>query len=437
MKTFLVAVLTVFTLAVIMWGCERSAPISTEQSTSLAREPHGEGLDALSDSVVTLAGFTVRFTQRVYDNTNTTFYYTVTGPAQTQLHVRIGFPTTNCAAYPISWLPANGTTSNNDCCINPGLEWHPSTSSTTFNFSYTFAGNIPLGVVQTSVRSTGTPALGSIYGPGIPTYEISGTIFQDADRDTFLDGNESGIVNVRVYLMQSGVPIDNTVSNALGAYIFPAVFCGTYTIQVDTTSLTGTQTTYFTPTSSITRQVTVGPNSTGNNFGFETNTTKFKADLQSGALPTTGFKAQFWKKQVAAALRNGNATYSRTSILNFISAMNGSGYALPDPFVFVGNDDAKLNFALEILSRPIRTPSDELARELLALEFNQAAQKGIDLSTQLVLIGWAESLLGPLSTRPVGIREGGGIDSPQGDVEDATEIIILINKSTGGGAVGE
>jgi hypothetical protein len=173
--------------------------------------------------------------------------------------------------------------------------------------------------------------------------------------------------------------------------------------------------------------VTVGPDSPGNNFGFDVNTGKLLDDLGNKDLTTTGLNAAFWKKQFQFGVVGRTSTFTPAELLAFLDTIEG--LALPDPFIFPTGDQDRLNFVYELLKKPIRSDFEAFERELIALELNYAAGRGIDLSTELVLIGWGESLY-----------DASGQSNPkfgmiQATTGDATEVFrgINANKSTGGG----
>ncbi len=64
------------------------------------------------------------------------------------------------------------------------------------------------------------------------TTSISGTVFEDANRSGLLDPGEQPFAGYALYLFdESGVYKDSTVTDAAGAYSFPTVASGRYTIE--------------------------------------------------------------------------------------------------------------------------------------------------------------------------------------------------------------
>jgi len=381
-------------------------------------------------SNVTIGDFTVTFTGRDYDGTATTFSYNVYGPA-CRLHFRLGWPVTECTSGPITWLPADGRTGISHCCINPGLEWRPVTPPGPYislDFSYTFAGDIPEGITQACITKNGTVSLGDVAGPGIPMYTISGTVFQDANGSGTLDAGETYISNTAISLTQDNSLVSTTTSDASGNYSF-SVPCGMYSVELDTTTLTGTQNVYFNATTPLTRDVSAGPDSPDNNFGFDVNVEKTIEDLDNGTLPTTGAEAKFWKKEYQFAAKGKDSFFTRDSLLLFLDRLEG--LALATPFVFTGTETERLDAAYEILRKPIHTDFEAFERELLTIELNHVSGFGIDASTELVLIGWGETLYNEALS---GANPKNGA-TMAATLPDATGVYehVNANKSPGGG----
>ena len=108
---------------------------------------------------------------------------------------------------------------------------------------------------------------------------ISGTVFEDENNDTILDALENKVLNATIYLyndlnndgiLDAGEPrIATTTSLGDGSYQFTGIPAGNYILVPDVsgTSVSGYTQTTQTGTNGIIA-VTVGPNSTGNDFGF-------------------------------------------------------------------------------------------------------------------------------------------------------------------------
>jgi len=438
MKQLLNAILFISGLGVFALGCDGTnhpTGIRPEEEKPVVRIPKGETQSAATTICsilpqgVVLTGFQVDYAGRTFVNNQTTFTYMVSGPA-VDMHFRLELP--SCAPAFSALSPTNGTTTNNDAFINPGVEWHPSVGSGTtnsFTFSITYPGNVREGIVLVSVKTTSTTAVGEIAGACARVFDISGTVFTDADEDGVKDASETGIANVTVNLLNSSsMVICTAMTNATGGYIFETVPAGNYTVEVDANTVASTGTTYVGASTPTTINIAVGPNSTGNDFGFAPKTAQLINDLKFGILSTNGKSATFWKKQLQVAITGkGTATVSTALLQSFVVQIRA--LLLPDPFLLPGVDG--LQAAFDILDRPVRTDRDKLVRELLAAEFNQVSGRGIsgtDEALQLLLLGWGEALVVESSgTAPV------GASSATSTIGDAIDVFSQLNRSGGSG----
>lgn len=436
MKKALHLAFTIMVTGILLSGCDGvnetigSFPAEKKASSDLGNV----STPSLVPTDITLAGFQVHYNGRTIGGGFTTFSYTVSGPAK-DIHFRLELPA--CAPAFSSISPSNGTTTNNDGDINPGVEWHPSTGSGPYTFSITYPGTVREGIVLVSVKSTSTTEAGEIPGACARGFEISGTIFTDANPNRLFDENETGITNVTVNLLDADYTVvGTTVTNSSGFYIFEAVPAGNYRIQVDENSAVFTSTTYLGATTPTTINVAVGPDAPGNNFGFEPKTDQLVNDLKSRTLSTNGKSASYWKKQLQVAISGkGTADYSKATLQAFVAQIRG--FLLPDPFLLPSGDGLK--DALDILSKPTKTDLDKLQRELLAAEFNHMAGLGIigtDAPLQLVLLGWGESLV--LSNATTSAATSGKTTSTlaataASTLSDAVDLFTALNSSGGGG----
>jgi SdrD B-like protein len=429
--------LLIVALIVLIPGCDRSK--YPTESQSMQTQPSG-GFRAttpvanIPQSVV-LEGFTVTYLGRSLANNQTTFSYLLTGP-NIDVHFRLELP--GCAGALASASPGNGVTSNNDANIDPGIEWHPSNGTNkpdSILFSLTYAGTIKEGIILTSVNTNAGTEVGLIAGACARVFDISGSVFTDANNNGIRDGSETGIGNVTVRLLNSlNAVIASRLTDANGNYLFEQVLDGTYTVTTDTGTVATTSTTYLNPTTPTSISVTGGPDSPGHNFGFAAKSNKLINDLKFGLLPTTGFTPGFWKKQLASAISGGGSpTVSKAQLLTYIASIRG--LLLTEPFQ-LGTGDG-LQAAYDILNKPVKTDLDALTQQLLALEFNHVSGHGIlatDPSLQLILIGWGEALVAGAQpaggTATMSVVPGATIMSLY---TDATTVYGGIDKSAGGG----
>lgn len=433
-KTFFLLSIFVLTLGFFLWSCEEAknpVEVVPQEATPLSKVSSAQTQSVVLPQADTLASFIVHYNGRTFDGTFTTFSYTATGPG-VDLHVRLELP--SCAPASFTANPTNGVTSNNDNTfnINPGIEWHPSTGSApadTFNFSITYLGNVREGIVQVGIKTPAATEVGLIAGACARVFDISGTVFTDADENGIRGASETGIGDVKVRLKSGGTAIDSVITNSTGNYIFEAFPEGTYVVEVDTNSVAATSTKYLAATTSTSKTVTVGPNSTGNDFGFAPRRSQLINDLKFGVLQTFGESAGYWKKQLQVAVSGkGTAEVPADSLTVYVARIRA--LLLPDPFTLPGGNG--LQAALDLLSRPVKTDLDKLVRELLASEFNFVSGRGVTTGTtpdpdlHLFLLGWGEALVNSL----------GGITpfaaGTASSTEDAITIFTQLNSSGGG-----
>jgi len=106
-------------------------------------------------------------------------------------------------------------------------------------------GTLPVGYVPTTPTTvnTGTLASGDTFdsadfGAILPTYPISGTVWNDEDVDGVIDIAEPPLAGVTVELLDAiGAVVATTTTQADGSYSFPPVQNGDYTVSVDETTV--------------------------------------------------------------------------------------------------------------------------------------------------------------------------------------------------------
>ncbi|MCP3996903.1 MAG: DUF11 domain-containing protein, partial [bacterium] len=102
------------------------------------------------------------------------------------------------------------------------------------------AGNVLTtpGTVNTGALESGDVFETADFGALLPTYPISGTVWNDEDVDTVIDGTEPLLGGVTVELLDdSNNVIATTVTLADGSFSFPPVPDGNYTVSVDEATL--------------------------------------------------------------------------------------------------------------------------------------------------------------------------------------------------------
>ncbi|HEU4929818.1 MAG TPA: SdrD B-like domain-containing protein [Candidatus Krumholzibacteria bacterium] len=424
-------------LGVIVAICFVAPGCSTDRNDFVTptSEAVGPMLGFVADQTV-INNFNVHFDGRTVSGGNTTFAYTVsgTGVDPSMSHFTIELPP--CAGAPVSYSPVGGANINtNQQSGVYGLQWHSSIDENNLvgvQFSVTFAGDVPLGIVRSEVKTDGGVwATGYVFGPCAGSH-VAGSVFVDADNNGIHGIGEGGISNVTVTITD-GEGSQSAVTDASGNYDF-LVGPGTYTVAVapSTPANDFNEDLFASFVYDVTsRTVTVGSNEVADaDFGFEPKSDKIVADLEAGLLLTTGKPVRYWK----SALRGGkNAPYTPAQLVAFLQQIETLG--VPDPFQFgAGTEIAE---AYAILSDNRRDLEVRLRKELLASELNFVSGKSIVGETDLheVLLLWCEQVLGP-STPPAGVIVPMAIrDISEG--ESAVGLLGTLNGSTGGGGTDE
>jgi len=389
----------------------------------------------------------VQFDGRTVDSRGTTFSYTLTatGIGSDPTHFTVQIP--ECTDDPVAYSPTNSVSINYDPTTELyGIDWHlnfDSSNLTPLQYSVTFPGEVPLGEVSGAIRSGDERTVGTIPGP-CAGYDISGTVFADANQNALLDPDESGIGNVVVELVDSEGRVQTTTTDYSGSYVFRKA-AGSYTVRIPTDassyagSFNGQLGDFFDPTTSLSANVTVPPESTGNDFGFHPQTQELIFNLESGTLLSDGESVKYWKKVLQGALNNSHPPggYDPETVAGFVEEVRG--LFLQDPYDFADGYEG-VQQAFEILKGHYKDEVDILWQELLATELNQVSGRGLvsQPGLQLALISWGESLIVEAwnsaqtvqgdAIVPYGIASGG--------LNDAISLFQLMNTG-GGGSVDE
>jgi hypothetical protein len=277
------------------------------------------------------------------------------------------------------------------------------------------------------------------------TFEISGTVFSDADVNGVRSYGEPGVADVTVTLADGcGRVLQTATTDANGAYTF-LKYDGAYTVRIDAATtaedFNETLAASFEPTGPTSKTVTVGPDSPGNDFGFDPKADEIVNDIEQGTLPTTGEPVKYWQKQLRAAMSGGrdHAEFDAETLAGFIVEIQG--LFLPEPFQFTPGSE--FGEAMDILKSKSKDPLEKLLTELLTAEFNHVSGKGLVGTPELqgALLAWAESVYiaaaSPVSQLTLDASPaplaGGVIDDR---VLDAYNVLVHINGAIGGGSGG-
>jgi hypothetical protein len=371
-----------------------------------------------------VAPYTLAFISRTYDSENntTTFSYQLqntTSPGSPATGVLAVFTdifvqVPSCSGDPVSMSPPDGA-SLGAVPAGYGVTWGAGyDDNPDFNYSMTFAGDIPAGTVHAEVTRGGQHYVQSVTGPCEGSFEVSGYVFTDGDQDGNKGTNDLGIANVTVKLTD-GESTQTAKTDSDGHYLFLAT-TGTYTVSVD--SLTADNTDYnealyadWNQTNAQSRSVTVGPASTANDFGWEPDIDHIIAEVDAGHITTNGHSYKWWRTVFMRAIKGtNNQAYTADQLLGFLHTIEG--YALLDEYNFTpGNElqeayDILNNHAFGdddgssiMLSTKIEDQGrhDEYAfvlRELLTFELNHVTGRGFsDVQLRTIIINWGEGVL--------------------------------------------
>ncbi|UCF04189.1 MAG: carboxypeptidase regulatory-like domain-containing protein [bacterium] len=393
---------------------------------------------------IVLNGYLVQFDGREYVNDQTTFSYTVSGAGAMHILSNFFLEIPDCAPEPDSYSPPGAVINVNPLIGIYGIKWDQHLGvNESRPYSITFPGDVPLGIIRTSVKASTLAAIGDIAGP-CAGFDISGTVYIDADANGVMDQTgESGIANVTVTIENSTGLIHNTTTDADGGYAF-LVTAGTYTVRIETSTaaedFNEELAESFDPTGPISLTVTVGPDSPGNDFGFDPKAQKIEYEIDQGILLTTGEPAKFWRKQLRAAISGsqGKVEFDAATLAQFITEIQGLYF--PEPFQFTSGNE--FQEAMEILSIKSKDPVQQLLRELLAAEFNEVSGKGLVDAPELqsALLAWAESVYidATPGTEQIPANTNAPLLGLNGDdrLGDAIGVLLRMNGNIGGGSGG-
>lgn len=420
------------TLLLALSGCE------SDRSTRHLTAPDKDAFDVLLDP------FKVVFAGRTFADGQTTFAWTLRGPGNQPVSRSMVIELPECAPEPLSISPA----------ANAAVGWHPETeifgvvwdlqtdsdNQGARTYTITFPGDVPLGEVHAALTQGTETTVSTLPGP-CQGFEISGQVFIDADGDGVQSEDEElGIAGVLVELSDQQGRTLGVVTGQDGAFVFHR-FAGDYTLSIDlenTDYFNAQLTASFEATTPLVREITVGPDSPDNDFGFNTLVDEVVEDIVQGDLQTDGYTRQYWREQVRLALVSGDyhETWQGKTLLDLLTEVQD--LALREPFRFTPGQEYEQ--ALRLLSPDPQDAYLSLQGELLATELNYTISRGLvegdDL--QLVLIGWGEALLVQNQVRQGAADGQGSLRRPgsrasEYQLFDARRLFENINTGGGGG----
>lgn len=372
----------------------------------------GAGKDA-HDEPTLVGDFLVTYAGRTYDGQTTTFRWNVSGAEQEPGLAWFLVELPACAPEPVAWEPVEPasfhTVPEHEVY---GIKWllgADPQDGVGRPFILTFPGEVAAGRVRTVVRSVDGTTLGEIpgpcAGPQVPLFAVAGTVFTDADFDGLQGSEEGGIADVDLEIIGTAGAVATVRTDAEGRWS-ANLAAGDYTVAVGAGADGGFNPSLaelFSPTTPLEVAVTLGPDTTGIDFGFTPDAERIIADLEEGVLLADGENVDWWRRQVYAGLRISGGVdgkphsqlegyYTPERLLEFIAAIEA--FYLPDPYAFTPGSE--LQDAYDKLRAYPMNPAEKLYRELLVSEFNHVSGRGlagVAPALQEVLIAWGETLL--------------------------------------------
>jgi hypothetical protein len=394
-----------------------------------------------------------------------------------------------CAPEPSSYFPTEGALIDTTVVGIYGITWGVGYDENPDNqYSMTFPGDIPAGTVRGLITTGGLTYVQELVGPCDGTFQIAGNVFVDSNGNGVKDLIELGVAEVTVTLAGNDTS-QKFKTDADGNYLFIAT-AGDYTVSIDSVTAESDFNEIlfdaWNPTSPTFRSVTIGPDSFGNDFGFEPDVTNVIEAIDDDVYPTNGKSYKWWRSQLKHALHchggdhDDHLTYggdhhphwyTADELLGFIHQIQA--FALPYQYQFTPGNE--LREAYNILNNhacrndhddddheddrigvSLDTDEEEfhhgrrrggecdsvkvLQRELLTTEFNHVTGRGLytNLPLQYSLITWGEEVLyanTPLLN--VYVLPGGDMPSILREpVEEGGKLFGKINGATGGGGTG-
>jgi hypothetical protein len=430
----------------ILLSCAPEPPTGPDPAADAGRAAPSGPDKSLQQAVIN--NYVVQYDGRIFDGAETSFHYTVfgTGVEPALSHFTLELP--DCAPELSGYAPTNSVSINYDPNTGLyGIDWHLAVAADDLvgrQYSITFPGDVPEGVIHSAVRSGDVSGVGQVFGP-CAGYEIAGAVYVDADTDGERDFDESGIAGVAVELEHADGTVEVLITDPLGEFRTIRAE-GTYTLRIPATypgAFNGELGDSFDATTATEISVTVGPDATGNAFGFAPQSEELIYELETGILVSSGESVRFWTQELRAALRNGggNVQYDRATMEAFLAEIQT--LYLAEIFQFTPGNE--LQEAYDLLKSNSREPIDELARQLLATEFNEVSGRGLTgeyAELQDVLIAWGEAVWvenQAARARPEGPGTGSRPDHGSVILADdlnlppAIDVFTLINTGGGGG----
>lgn len=296
--------------------------------------------------------------------TRTTFHYKVSGTGKSSDLEKFFLQVPSCAGVPTSWEPVQSSKLD-----SKGITWNIEIGKDeSKNFSMTFPGDVPLGVIESSITRNGKREKCKIMGPCEGVTDICGSIFIDANGDGIKQNSESGIPEIEIFLKNKATNkiLGSVMTLEDGSFSFQ-VLKGEYYVETTDELL---KLSYKATTPSSVHFCTDETDGSCINFGFEIDSEKTTRELLEGIVEGTAECTDYWVDQLNYC-GSSKGDYTEAEILEFLKQIEK--LLLTEPFQF-GNK--KIKTALEIL-KPVGSSDLELfLKELLTAELNVVSRRG-------------------------------------------------------------
>lgn len=320
--------------------------------------------------------FVGRNVEKIGGVTSTTFHYKVIGTGKSSDLEKFFLQAPSCAGVPSSWEPIQSSKLD-----SKGITWSLSIGKDeSKNFSITFPGDVPLGVIETSITRAGKREKCQIMGPCQGVTDICGSIYIDANADGIKQNSESGIPDIEIFLKDKKTDkiIGEVLTSDDGTFSFQ-VLEGEYLIETSDELL---NLSYNATTPSSVHFCTDDSDGSCINFGFEIDAEKMTRELEDGTIEGTAECADYWVDQLKYC-GSSKGDYTEAEILEFLKQIEK--LLLNEPFQF---GSKKIKTALEILQPTGKSDIELFLKELLTAELNVVSQRGALKDVNGVLVIW-------------------------------------------------
>ena len=209
-------------------------------------------------------------------------------------------------------------------------------------------------------------------------HKISGTVFFDLDGNGVQNCADFGLAFVAVKLLSAtNQVLATTVTDCAGTYSFPGLFPGSYVVSASAGS-------GFIATTSTQRNVTMASaDVTAAPIGFRIDCSALRT------MTANGFTIGYWKNNIDKAIagRTGGTQVSAAKLTTYTASIS--------QFALVPFDGITMKAATKIMGSTSSAPSNLLAKQLLAAEYNyqNGAYLNGNQSLTFVFVAWGEAVL--------------------------------------------